>query len=219
MMVHALETNKGEKMKKRSYLLVMVLLVMAATGWCKDKTIYSASAITVDGLMTYYSSMGKLKDVDQLTVEKINYHDMCDYIHQNREKIITRVAETRSFNNLGRASQIINSLYENQTAYHAYGNLQHKATAQEYFDTVTGHRYYRTGAETYAEFTQKGAFLKTVPSDLPLLTKSRHIQPITKDNYILYQKIVQGKKIYLALPGKEAHPKGWKADKALISLK
>lgn len=206
-------------MKNCNYLLVIIVLLMAATGWCKDNTIYSASAITVDGVMGYYSSMAKLKNVDQLAVEKVDYHDMCDYIHQNRQKLITRVAETGSFTNLGQASEVIRSLYKNKTAYHAYGNRQHRATAHEYFDTVTGHRYYKTGDETYAEFTRKGVFLKTVPSDLPLLTKSRHIQPITKDNYILYQKIVQGKKVYLALPGKETHPKGWKADKALISLK
>lgn len=206
-------------MKKHCYLSAIIILTMAATGWCSDKTIYSASTITVDGIMSYYSSMANLKNLNQLTMDKNTYNGMYNYIKKNRKKIIMKVAETKNFNNLGRAAQIINGLYKNQNTFHPYSKLQLNATAQGYFDSITGHRYYKTGANTYAEYTKKGAFLKTVPSDQPLLTKSRNIHPITKNNYILYQKTTQGKKDYLALPGYKKHPTGWKADKVLLSLK
>ena len=209
-------------MKKQCYLMAIIILALATTGWCNDKTIYSASAITVDGIMGYYSSMSKLETKlknFQSSMDEVNYNDICDYMDQNREELIIQIAETNSFNNLGLAVQIINSRYRSQGTGHAYDSLKSRATAQGYFDSRTGHRYYKTGKNTYAEYTKTGNFFKTVLSDLPLLTKSQYVHPITETNYILYQKTIQGKNDYLALPVSKQHPKGWKANKALISLK
>lgn len=205
-------------MKKHHYLLAIIFLTITTTGWCNDKTIFSASAITVDSIMNYYSSMANLKNLDQFAMEKKYCAGLCQYMNQNRDAIITRVAESKSYNNLGRAAQIINSLYKNQTAYYIQNNLQLSATAQGYFDSMTGHRYYKTSATTYAEYSKKGVFLKTIPSDKYLLTKNRNIHPITKNNYILYQQTLQGKANYLTLPANEKPPKGWEAETVLFSL-
>lgn len=127
-------------MKRQGVLMVIIILVMAATGWCGDKT-----------------------------------------------KILTS-ADTPV------------------------------AIADGYFDSATGHRYYKTGTGTYSEYSQKGRFLKTVPSDQPLLVTGKNIHPITQEVYILYQRTAGGKNDYLALPGCEKHPEGWKAENALVSL-
>lgn len=92
------------------------------------------------------------------------------------------------------------------------------AKATSYFDAATGHRYLKICDNTYAEYTKKGEFFRTVPSDLPRLNETRCIHPITRNCYILYKKRLNGKIQYLSLPGFDAHPEGWKSDKILISL-
>lgn len=207
-------------MKKHFYVLAIIIFAMTATaGFCNDKTIYSASAITVDGIMDYYSSMADLKSKNRSALADQNYTALYDYVSKNRDRLIETVAETNSFNNLGRACQIINSLYRNQTMGHSYGSPNSRAAAQGYFDAATGHRYYKTGATTYAEYTKKGDFLKTVSFDLPVLTKSRNVHVLTKDDYILYRRNILGKKDFLTLPFDDPHPQGWKSDKAMVSLK
>ncbi len=206
-------------MKKHSFLLALMILTFAATGWCNEKTIYSASATAIDGIIQYYSSLSKLENITPAGTDGINYKGMCDYLQKNRETLIAHLCETNAYHPLGKAEQAINNLYRNQTAYHGYGKTEYKATAPGYFDSATGHRYYKTSSEIYSEYSKTGSFLKTVPSDLPLLTKNRNIHPVGNDNYILYQRSILGKKDYMALPGYEKHPKGWKAEKALISLK
>lgn len=71
---------------------------------------------------------------------------------------------------------------------------------------------------TYAEYSQKGIFLKNVPSDLPLLIESSNIHPIPNDGYVLYEKASFGEVEYKFLLKKISHPKGWKAKKILVSL-
>jgi hypothetical protein len=205
-------------MKKHLCVLAVIIITMTTTGFCNDKTILSASAITVDSLISYYASMAELNNSNPSAAASQNYGDMVNYISQNRQTLVTRIAETSCYDNLGRASQIINSLYRHQSTGLSYGKLNFKASEPGYFDSATGHRYVKTGEDTYAEYSKKGCFLKTVPSDLPLLTKSRNIHPISKDNYIVYQRIQNGKMDCMALPGSQKHPEGWKADKALVSL-
>jgi hypothetical protein len=205
-------------MKKYLCVLGVIIFTMTTTGFCNDKIILSASGITVDSLISYYTSMAELNNSNPSATTGSNYGDMANYISQNRQTLVTRIAETSCYDNMGRASQIINSLYQNQNTAHAYGSLNFRASEPGYFDAATGHRYVKTGEDTYAEYSKKGRFLKTVPSDLPLLTKSRNIHPITQDNYIVYQKRQDGKMDCMALPGSQKHPEGWEADKALVSL-
>ena len=88
-----------------------------------------------------------------------------------------------------------------------------------YFDAFTGHKYIKLDCDTYAEYSQKGVFLKKVPFDLPLLVKSSNIYPIPKDGYILYEKASCGVSEHKFLSKKADHPKGWKAKKILVALK
>ncbi|MCD4722555.1 MAG: hypothetical protein K8S13_22265 [Desulfobacula sp.] len=112
----------------------------------------------------------------------------------------------------------IENLYKISTKHLPYTKLEPCVTGNGYFDTLTGHRYIKKDDNTYTEYTKKGKFLKTVASDQPLLNKRRSVYPITRDSYVLYEKFSDGKIIYLSLPGLEAHPKGWKANKILVSL-
>lgn len=203
-------------MKNYYFILALMLLIIATTGWCNEKDVYSASTAAVDGITQYYSSMAKLENTASSTRDGINYKELCDYLQKNRDGIITRLCETNTYLHLGQAEQVISSLYKNQTRYHAYGKSEYRATASGYFDSATGHRYYKTNAGYYSEYSKTGNFLKIVSSDLPLLTQSRNIHPIGDDNYILYQR---GKEDYMALPGYEKHPTGWKAEKVLMTLK
>ena len=206
-------------MKNYYFILAMMLLTIATAGWCNEKAIYAASATAVDGITQYYSSMSKLENMNSDAGDGINYKDLCDYLQKNRETLITHLCETKTYHHLGQAEQAINHLYRNQTAFHAYSKSEHRATAPGYFDSATGHRYYKTSSENYSEYSRTGSFLKTVPSDLPLLTKSRNIHSINDDNYILYQRSIMGKMDYMTLPGYEKHPEGWKAEKVLVTLK
>ncbi len=87
-----------------------------------------------------------------------------------------------------------------------------------YFDAFTGHKYIKVDNNTYAEYSQKGKFLKNVPSDLPLLVKSSNIYPIPNNGYILYEKASCGISEHKSLSKDTDHPKGWKAKKILVSL-
>ena len=93
-----------------------------------------------------------------------------------------------------------------------------KSIHGSYFDSLTGHKYIKLDQSTYAEFSKRGAFLKKVPSNLPLLKKSANIHPITEGSYILYTKSSYGLPDQKILPGTTIHPKGWKADKILVPL-
>lgn len=94
-----------------------------------------------------------------------------------------------------------------------------KVVGMAYFDTATGHQYKQQDPDTYAEYSRNGKFLKYVPANLPLLTKSRNVHPITDNTYILYENYLAGEKKYLTLPGSESPPEGWKACKMMIPLK
>ena len=87
-----------------------------------------------------------------------------------------------------------------------------------YFDAFTGHKYIKLDANTYAEYSQRGFFLKKVPSNLPLLGKSSNIHPIPNDGYILYEKGSCGVSEQQFLSMNTGHPKGWKAKKILVTL-
>jgi len=206
-------------MKKHYLILSMILLTLSTTGWCNEKIIYSASAGAVDGITQYYSTLSKLENINSATGDGINYKDMCEYLQKNRESVISLLCETKTYYHLGQAEQAIRNLYRNKTAYHAYSKVENRASAPGYFDSVTGHRYYKISSDYYSEYSRSGNLLKTVPSNLPLLTGRRNIHPLNDDNYILYQRSLLGQKNYMALPVYEKHPEGWKSEKALISLK
>nr|NJM01203.1 hypothetical protein [Desulfobacula sp.] len=206
-------------MKNYFFILTIMLLIIATTAWCNEKDVYSASAAAVDGITQYYSSLSKLENAAGKTLNGITHKDLCGYLQENREQIITHLCETNAYLHLGHAEKAISSLYKNQTRYHAYGKAEYQARSPGYFDSATGHRYYRTSSGEYSEYSKTGRFLKTVPSNLPLLTQSRNICPLDENCYILYQQSQLGKKSYIALPGNEKHPAGWKAEKALVTLK
>lgn len=121
--------------------------------------------------------------------------------------LITQIAQTKTFSHLGRAHQICENSYKNSTKHLPYSKLENCVNGDGDFDTLTGHRYLKRNDKTYAEYTKKGVFLKTIASDQPLLNKSRNIHLITHDSYILYEKCSNGKINYLSLPGFEAHPR------------
>jgi len=83
--------------------------------------------------------------------------------------------------------------------------------ADGYFDSRTGHRYFRNESGSYDEFNKKGEYFKTVPADLPLLVKSLNIHPIISDSYIIYQRKVDGLNLQMVLSADQEHPKNWKA--------
>ena len=92
------------------------------------------------------------------------------------------------------------------------------ASHDAYFDAFTGHKYIKLDTNTYAEYSQRGLFLKKVPSNLPLLVKSSNIHPIPNDGYILYEKASCGVSEQQFLSKTTDHPKGWTAKKILIAL-
>jgi hypothetical protein len=92
------------------------------------------------------------------------------------------------------------------------------ATSQMYFDTRTGHKYIKTEVNSYAEYSKKGKYLKTVPSNLPLLVNNRGIHPITQKTFILYKKGRGEKKGFLLRPGSQEHPAGCECVSALVSV-
>lgn len=93
------------------------------------------------------------------------------------------------------------------------------ASENAYIDRITGHRYFKTNDGTYKEFNKKGEFFRIVPADLPHLTNQTYVYPIVKGCYLLYTRTEDNCKKQIALPADKTHPKGWKLEQALVSLK
>lgn len=207
-------------MKHFYWMLPLMITALAVPAWSGGPNA-SPSAVAVDQITAYYASMAEMTSgsvsVDLDPAEK-KYTAMHTYLVKNRDRLITHVRETRSDSDLDHALQAVNRLYKSESAYHAYGKSSFKAAADVYFDCATGHRYHKSGPDAYDEYTRTGRYLKTVPADLPLLTRSRNVHPICDGDYILYQKSRAGKTDYLTLPGCENHPDGWKAEKLMVSL-
>ena len=203
-------------MKKRLFIVFILVVFIVPSCWGSDKADYKASVIAMDSIINYYSSMAELGDPDQPGTSDCKKR--MAYFSKNRDMLITQIAQTKTFSHLARAHQICENSYKSRTKHLPYSKLENCVNGNGYFDTLTGHRYIKRDDKTYAEYTKKGVFLKTIASDQPLLNKSRNVHLITHDSYILYKKCCAGKTDYLSLPGFEAHPKGWKADKILISL-
>lgn len=91
-------------------------------------------------------------------------------------------------------------------------------TAFMLLDSRTGHKYVKKGEDSYAEFSKKGKYLKTVPADLPLLINSNHIYPVTEGTYIFYTNNSTGKDGMTVLPELHKHPNGYKSLKMLVAL-
>ena len=87
-----------------------------------------------------------------------------------------------------------------------------------YFDSFTGHKYVKLNAVTYAEYSKKGTFLKNVPAELPVFTEYDHVYPIGTEDYILYEKSNGSSAKQKLLPGKNSHPKGWRAEKLFLAI-
>ncbi|WP_300458412.1 hypothetical protein [Desulfobacula sp.] len=99
-----------------------------------------------------------------------------------------------------------------------YSTNDPAAASQMYFDTRTGHKYVKNGANSYAEYSKRGRYLKTVPSNLPLLVNNSCIHPITQQTFILYKKGGGEKKEFVLHPGSQKHPSGYECVDALVSL-
>ncbi len=203
-------------MKKELLIVFILATFIAPSCWGSDKADYNASVIAMDSIINYYSSMAELGNTDQSG--KLDCKKRMAYFCKNRDMLITQIARTKTFSHLARAHQICENSYQNSAKHLPYSKAENCVAGKSYFDTLTGHRYIKRDDKTYAEYTKKGVFLKTIASDQPLLNRSRNIHLISQDSYILYKKYCDGKTDYLSLPGSEAHPKGWKADKILVSL-
>ncbi len=99
--------------------------------------------------------------------------------------------------------------------------LQGKATEDIYVDLATMHRYIKNPDGTYCEYDRKGKLLKTVSSELPLLTGRPHVTPLTSHCYLLYVKKQKSGPDHpvTVKPAKDPHPEGWFLEKALVDLK
>lgn len=92
------------------------------------------------------------------------------------------------------------------------------ASPPMYLDTRTGHKYIRMDENSYAEYSKRGKYLKTVPSNLPVLVNNTGIHPITESTYILYKKGGCGNKEYTLVSGRKNHPEGCQHVKVLVAL-
>jgi len=77
----------------------------------------------------------------------------------------------------------------------------------------------KEGSDRYAEYSKRGQYVMDVSNDLPMLTRILRVMPIEgRSCYILYEKYMDGKKVYMSLPADEEHPKnGWEAEKVLTA--
>ncbi len=103
-----------------------------------------------------------------------------------------------------------------EKAYTPYPNRE--TAVKMLYDKRTDHKYVKTGENSYSEFSQKGKYLKTVASDLPLLVNSSGVHPITSDTFILYKKGGCLDKGYTLLPASQKHPAGCQSVKILVAL-
>ncbi len=177
-----------------------------------------ASVAAYDGILTYYSAMTKVENTGRKS--GMDYKDRETFLKEHREMVVNEIKEKRAFGHIADAHQVFENLYDSRLAYHPYTREQSKCVADAYVDTLTGHKYVRQGPNSYAEYTKRGEYLKSVPADLPLLTKSQAVMPIDHQPcYILYEKYQDGRQVYLSLPADEGHPKnGWKTEEVLTSL-
>lgn len=98
--------------------------------------------------------------------------------------------------------------------------LQNTATEDIYVDLATMHRYIKNPDGTYCEYDRRGKLLKTVSSQLPLLTKRPHVIPVNSHCYLLYVKdLLDPKHPVTIKPAAEPHPDGWILERALVDLK
>lgn len=201
-------------MKKMFICLFITFMAVPCFG--QDSAGRKASAIATQTLVHYYSAMVKLK-TDPMT-DHTDFHARLEYLNKNRKRISSQIYQDQAYRRLESTLQLFETLYHQHSKGLAYTPDTNLAREDAYFDTVTGHRYIKQNDQTYAEYTRKGEFLKTVASDMPLLLDRRHVIPVSGNNFILYEKYVGGKTAYLSLPGHETHPEGWKACKILTAL-
>ena len=202
---------------KKYFLIIVITLMFTAICQGGEGNNVRASAIAVESITNYYSSMIKagvvpFPDSGDLMKKVAFYID-------NHDMIVSQIVQEGASNNLDRAIQVSENLYKKSIKHLSYSRPDTHVNGKGYFDAATGHKYIKNDDGSYAEYTRKGQYLKTVPSDLPLLTTSRNIHPITEDSYILYETTLDGKKAYLSMPGFDAHPEDYKTCKILVSLK
>lgn len=94
-----------------------------------------------------------------------------------------------------------------------------RAGQERYIDTRTGHLYVKRADGNYDEFTRKGTYFKTVPTDLPLLLNGKSVYPVSNECYLLYsRKRYQTDSQFKLLPVQVPHPKGWSLETAFVDL-
>jgi len=194
--------------------LIVFTAVWAGAG---EKGGYEASEAAYEGLVSYYSSMSGLENIGKTS--RMDYKDREAFLLKNREIIVNRIAQMKAACHLGDAHLVFENMYESKLAYHPYTKEKVRCSAKAYIDTRTGYRYVQKGPDRYAEYSKRGQYVRDVPSDLPLLTRSLRVMPIDGQScYILYEKYMDGKKVYMSLPSDEEHPKnGWEAEKVLTA--
>ena len=203
-------------------LLMGVLLLavfMFARAEAGEKSIYNASEAAYQGILTYYSSMTGLENAGD--GNPMDYKERASFLKENKEIIVSRIAGMNASGHLGDAHRVFENIYDSRLAYHPYTKDMSRCTAKEYIDTGTGYRYIRKGPDSYAEYSKRGKYLRDVADDLPLLTRSLRVMPIDyRSCYVLYEKYMDGQKVYLSLPATEEHPKnGWEAEKVLTAAR
>lgn len=209
--------KKGKKAISLFMGLVFLIIFTSAWAGAEEKGGYDASKVAYEGLVSYYSSMSGLENIGNKS--RTDYKNREAFLLKNRDLIVDRIARMNAAGHLGEAHHVFENLYESKLAYHPYTKEKFQCSAKAYIDTRTGYRYIKNGQDSYAEYSKRGQYIREVPNDLPLLTRSLRVMPIDgRSCYILYEKYRDGKKVYMSLPADEEHPKnGWEAENVLTA--
>ncbi len=101
-----------------------------------------------------------------------------------------------------------------------YNGQELFAFGMAYYDSRTGHKYLKNSNNTYSEFAKKGKLLRTdVRNNLPLLTSGKTIFDLNTNDFILYEKKVDGQLIQQILNAMADHPKNWYPKQIFISVR
>ena len=209
--------------KKIILMVVLSLFVFVFCAWSADSIREAASKASLNSLIQYYSEMAKVEKNFDSTMESRESQSMLQFILNNKEGILAVMDDSDACLDIVKTHEVINRLYNCQKTHNTPGSssaLRLEATADQYFDKITKHRYVKNIDGTYGEYNKKGEYFRTVPADMPHLAKSRYVIPITDFCYLLYSKKnhLEPKRC-IALRAGEPHPDGCYLEKALVAVK
>ncbi len=206
--------------KKIILMLILSLFIFVFCAWGADSIREAASKASLNGLIQYYSEMAEVEKNFDSTRETHGSQSMLQFIINNKDEILAVIGDSDAGLDIVKTHEVINRLYNCQKTHNTPGSssaLRLEATADQYFDKITKHRYVKNIDGTYGEYNKKGEYFRTVPADLPHLVKSRYVIPITDACYLLYSKKNHLEpKGCIALRAGEAHPDGCYLEKALV---